>query len=57
MAYEDSLRRLKVPTLSYHHLRGDMIETDKIITGVYDRDVPMSLFNLRIDSNTRGQQS
>ena len=33
-----------------------MIETYKVITGVYGRDVTMGLFNLRIDSNTRGQQ-
>ena len=55
MAYEDRLTRLTLPTLSYHRLRGDMIETYKIITGVYDRVVTTGLFNLRKDSNTRGQ--
>ena len=39
MAYEDQLSRFKQPTLSYCRLRGDMKETCKIITGVYDRDV------------------
>ena len=55
MAYEDCLKRFKLPTLSYHHLMGDMIETYKIIIGVYDRDVTEGLF-LRKDSNTRGQR-
>ena len=33
-----------------------MIETYTIITVVYDRDVATGLFNLRKDSNPRGQQ-
>ena len=56
MAYEDRLKRLKLPTLSYRHLRGDMMEIKKSITSVYDRDDKKGLFNLRIDSNTRGQR-
>ena len=32
-----------------------MIETYRIIPAVYDMDVTMGLFNLRIDGNTRGQ--
>ena len=39
MAYEDRLKRFKLPTLSYQRLRGDMIKTYKISTGVYERDV------------------
>ena len=35
---------------------GDMIETYMIITGVCDRDVTTGLFNLRKDSNSRGQR-
>ena len=34
-----------------------MIETYKIIIGVYDRDVTTGLFNLRIDSNTSSIRS
>ena len=52
MAYEDYLKRVKLPTLSYCCLRWDMIETYKFITGVYDRDVTTGLYNIRIDSNT-----
>ena len=33
-----------------------MIETFKLIIGVYDKDVTIWLFNLRIESNTRGQR-
>ena len=52
----DGLKRLKLTTLSYRCLREDMIETYKIITRVYDRDVTTGLFSLRKPSNTRGQQ-
>ena len=44
MAYEERLKRLKPPTLSYRRLRGNMIETYKIITGVYDKNVTTGLF-------------
>ena len=53
MAYEDCLKGLKLSALSYGHLRGDMIQTYNIITGVYDRDIRTGLFNLKIDSSTR----
>ena len=38
------------------HSMIDMIETYKIITGVYDTNVTAGLFNLRKDNNTRGQR-
>jgi len=44
LAYEDRLRYLKVPTLSYWRIRGDMIELYKIITGKYDSDCGLSLY-------------
>jgi hypothetical protein len=28
-----------MPTLRYHRLRGDIIETFKIVNGIYDKDV------------------
>ena len=40
-----------MPTLKYRRLRGDMIETFKIINGIYDRDV-IEIF-LEMDQNTR----
>ena len=39
MSYEERLRTLKLPTLLYRRLRGDMIEVYKIIKGVYDKEV------------------
>ncbi|KAK3101807.1 hypothetical protein FSP39_006504 [Pinctada imbricata] len=36
LSYKDRLRKLKLPTLKFRRLRGDMIETFKITTGVYD---------------------
>jgi len=36
--YEERLRRLKIPTLKYRRIRGDMIELYKIFTGKYDNN-------------------
>ncbi len=38
LSYPERLRRLKLPTLSYRRLRGDLIETYKITNGLYDKD-------------------
>jgi len=51
--YEERLRHLKLPTLSYRRLRGDMIETFKILTNKYDEVVCTGLFELN-KSSTRG---
>jgi Reverse transcriptase (RNA-dependent DNA polymerase) len=37
LAYSERLRELKLPTLVYRRIRGDMIELYKFITGKYDR--------------------
>ena len=37
LTYEKLLRKLKLPSLRYRHLKGDMIETFKIVTGIYDK--------------------
>jgi len=39
LTYEKTLRKLKLPTLSYRRSLGDMIEMYKILTGKYDDDV------------------
>ena len=38
LTYEERLRRLKLPTLKYRRVRGDMIECYKILNGVYNID-------------------
>ena len=36
LTYSERLKKLKLPTLAYRRIRGDMIETYKILTGKYD---------------------
>ena len=52
--YTQRLIKLQLPTLSFRRLRGDMIETFKILTGKYDRDVTEGLLKLRGGNDTRG---
>jgi hypothetical protein len=54
MEYPDRLKKLKMPTLKYRRLRGDMIETFKIITGIYDNEVTEGIFDLDPNTRTRG---
>ena len=39
LSYEERLQKLGLPTLQYRRLRGDMIETYKLVTGKYDAAV------------------
>lgn len=52
--YEQRLRKLGLPTLTYRRMRGDMIETYKIVTGKYDEDVCEGIFLMRDGQGTRG---
>lgn len=36
LSYPERIKALKLPTLSYRRIRGDMIELYKILSGVYD---------------------
>ncbi len=38
LSYPERLRRLKLPTLSYRRLRGDLIEVYKITNGLYEKE-------------------
>jgi len=38
LSYQERLRKLQLPTLAFRRLRGDMIETFKILTNVYDKE-------------------
>ena len=52
---EKRLRTLKLPTLRFRRLRGDMIETFKIWKWIYDRKVTEDLFELNQESKSRSQ--
>jgi len=55
LSYTDRLKYLKLPTLKYRRHRGDMIETYKIIYGLYDTAVAPSLMMSQV-SHTRGNR-
>ena len=38
LSYQERLKKLNLLTLTYRRLRGDMIETFKIVKGFYDRE-------------------
>ena len=50
LSYEDRLRKLKLPSLSYRRLRGDMIEVFKITHEIYDPVSTKSLFEFAVGS-------
>ena len=52
LSYSERLRKLKLPSLQFRQLRGDMIETYKIISHKYDIN-PSTFFSLSA-STTRG---
>jgi len=37
--YQERLKALDLPTLKFRRLRGDMIETYKVLSGIYDTNV------------------
>jgi len=46
--YQERLRTLDLPTLKFRILRGDMIETYKVLPGIYDTSVSPEIPKLRI---------
>jgi hypothetical protein len=54
MEYNERLKKLKMPTLKYRKMRGDVIEVFKIINGIYDPLTTVDMFELNATSNTRG---
>lgn len=52
--YEERFKELNLPTLSKKKSRGDMIETFKIVRGIYDRECTQAIFQRRENGNTRG---
>jgi len=53
LTYKERLVQLKLPTLKYRRLRGNMIEVLKILTGKYYTNVTFS-FEKHQDCRTRG---
>ena len=53
LTYAQRLRILQLPTLAYRRLRGDMIETFKILNGYYDADV-VPYLHPAVNNTTRG---
>ena len=52
LTYADRLRACKLTTLHYRQIRDDMIETYKIVSGKYDKDITPTL----IVSDTHNKQ-
>jgi hypothetical protein len=57
LSYTDRLKKLKMSTLKYRRLRGDMIETFKIINGIYDKEVTERFFEMSRTDQTRGHST
>ena len=53
MPYKERLKELKLPTLKYRRIRGDMIEMYKILTNRYDAQVTLKT-HMCNDKRTRG---
>ena len=54
MEYEDRLKELRLPTLAYRRLRGDLIEVYKIMSGKCDPEVCLNLIKRREDERSSG---
>ena len=55
LKYEDRLKACKLPTYcTYRRIRGDMIETFKIVTGIYDTVVSPNMLAAGSTYATRG---
>ena len=52
LSYEERLTKLKLPSLSYRRLQGDMIEAFKIAHNIYDPVTTSSLLNFADSNNT-----
>ena len=53
LSYSERLKQCGLPTLRFRRSRGDMIETFKILSGIYDINVAPSL-ELNMERRTRG---
>ena len=53
LEYSERLRKLRLPSLEFRRLRGDLIETFKITHDIYDSTTTKSLLTLSNITNTR----
>ena len=53
-SYEDRLSRLKLPSLEFRQIRGDMIQVYKIAHNFYDNATTKNLFNFSDNQRLRG---
>ena len=56
LSYEERLKKLKLTTLTFRRIQGDMIEVYKIFN-LYDKDASPKLENIVADHNLRGNSS
>ena len=57
LSYQDRLKRIKLPSLEYRRIRGDLIEVFKITHNIYDHVTTTSLFKTAVQTNTRGDRN
>ena len=55
LSYSQRLQKLELPSLSYRRFRADMIETFKIVTGIYDKETSINL-NMNQNQQLRGHK-
>ncbi len=54
-SYQERLKILRLPTLRHRRIRGDMIETYKILHGIYDKEVtPKLILKKELGKELRG---
>jgi len=51
LSYEERLQHLKLPTLNYRSIRGEMTELYRIITGKYDCSCGLQLYLVLTSGN------
>ena len=54
LPYEERLRSIKLPSLEYRQMRGDMIQVFKIAHRFYDSDSTADIFDFSNDTRLRG---
>ena len=53
LSYTQRLKELNLPSLEFRRARGDMIETYKILTNIYDPIITKSLMQVNTTTKTR----